>query len=188
MAKSATDLLVRGAAAASDAAAKASRRLSGDAQTGAKHKDLTPEITALRNASYADLQAKWLQHFQHRAPKRLNRDQLELGIAWKLQAQMHGGLNAKTRRRLDELAVTLETHSDPTPKRTKALRPGTRLLRAWGGETHEVLVIEEGFVWRGRTWLSLSVIAREITGTHWSGPRFFGLGRVARQQKADISA
>ena len=54
-------------------------------------------------------------------------------------------------------------------------KPGARLGRAWGGETHEVLGVEDGFLWQGKTWRSLSVIAREMTGTHWSGPRFFGL-------------
>ena len=58
-----------------------------------------------------------------------------------------------------------------------SLKPGARLVRAWGGETHEVLVVENGFVWRGKTWASLSVIAREMTGTRWSGPRFFGLDK-----------
>ena len=48
-------------------------------------------------------------------------------------------------------------------------------MRDWNGETHEVLVTEDGFQWNGKTWASLSVIAREMTGTRWSGPRFFGL-------------
>ncbi len=59
--------------------------------------------------------------------------------------------------------------------RHMSLRPGARLIREWNGETHEVLVTEEGFQWRGQKWRSLSAIAREITGTHWSGPRFFGV-------------
>lgn len=55
------------------------------------------------------------------------------------------------------------------------MKPGARLVRDWNGETHEVLVTEDGFQWNGKTWASLSVIAREMTGTRWSGPRFFGL-------------
>ena len=55
------------------------------------------------------------------------------------------------------------------------LKPGTRLIREWEGEAHEVTVLEKGFRWRGQKYASLSPIAREITGTRWSGPRFFGL-------------
>jgi hypothetical protein len=50
-----------------------------------------------------------------------------------------------------------------------------------GGETHEVLVVDDGYVWRGKTWASLSIIAREITGARWSGPRFFGLGMPTKK-------
>lgn len=62
-----------------------------------------------------------------------------------------------------------------------AMRPGGRLLREWNGVTHVVDVIEGGFMWNGQTWRSLSAIAREITGAHWSGPRFFGLNRGSTQ-------
>ena len=55
------------------------------------------------------------------------------------------------------------------------MKPGLRLVREWRGETHTVLVLEDGFEWNGERRRSLSVIAREITGTRWSGPRFFGL-------------
>jgi len=61
-----------------------------------------------------------------------------------------------------------------------ALKPGGRLLREWNGVTHVVDVTDGGFVWKGETWRSLSAIAREITGAHWSGPRFFGLNGKAR--------
>ena len=47
--------------------------------------------------------------------------------------------------------------------------------KTWRGVTHEVMVVDEGFIWSGKTWRSLSAIAREVTGTRWSGPRFFGL-------------
>jgi hypothetical protein len=106
---------------------------------------------------------------------------LELGIAWKLQAHLHGGLNAATGHQLNGIVHMLVLNADPIQKRTTTLKPGARLLRAWGGETHEVLVTEGGFVWRSKTWASLSIIAREITGARWSGPRFFGLNTAAKQ-------
>jgi hypothetical protein len=49
------------------------------------------------------------------------------------------------------------------------------LIREWRGKTHIVDVIESGFVWEDNAYRSLSVIAKAITGAHWSGPRFFGL-------------
>ena len=71
----------------------------------------------------------------------------------------------------------MESKSDLVKARRVSLKPGARLVRAWGGETHEILVVEDGFIWLGKTWASLSVIAREMTGTRWSGPRFFGLDK-----------
>ncbi len=100
---------------------------------------------------------------------------LELGVAWKMQERVLGGLSAATKRQLAELARSMATKSDLAKARTVTLRPGARLVRDWGGETHEILIVEDGFLWRGKTWRSLSAIAREMTGTHWSGPRFFGL-------------
>lgn len=142
----------------------------------AQQRPLSNEIAALSTVSYAELHAAWRKHLRYPAPKKLGRALLELGIAWKLQERAQGGLSAAAKRRLDELARTLATKSDLTQQRTIALKPGARLIRAWGEATHEILVTDDGFVWRGRTWASLSIIAREITGTRWSGPRFFGLG------------
>jgi hypothetical protein len=159
------------------------RRADSDRlQNNSEQRDLARQIAALGETSYAELQTLWSQHFRYRAPKKLAREQLELGIAWKLQAQLRGGLNAATRRRLNDLAHMLVMNADSVQKRTITLKPGARLLRAWGGETHEVFVTEDGFLWRGKTWASLSIIAREITGARWSGPRFFGLGMPTKQE------
>ena len=139
---------------------------------------LATEIAALGEMAYSDLRFAWQRLYRVHPPKKLSRDLLEFGVAWKLQERVLGGLSATTKRQLAELAKTMATKSDLAKARTVSLRPGARLVRAWGGETHEVLVVEDGFLWRGRTWRSLSVIAREMTGTHWSGPRFFGLGKA----------
>ena len=139
---------------------------------------LSAEIAALGEMTYTDLRFAWRRLNRAHPPKKLSRDLLELGVAWKLQERALGGLSATTKRQLDELARTLATKSDLAKARKVSLRPGARLVRAWGGETHEILVVEDGFEWRGKTWGSLSVIAREMTGTHWSGPRFFGLDKA----------
>ncbi len=140
--------------------------------------ELDPAIAALATMPYTELRENWQRLYRSHPPKKLSRDLLELGVAWKLQERALGGLSAATRRQLDDLARTMEAKTDLAEARTVSLRPGARLIREWNGETHEVLVVEDGFRWRGKTWRSLSVIAREMTGTQWSGPRFFGVGRA----------
>jgi hypothetical protein len=124
---------------------------------------------------------------------------LLLGVAWKVQAQAYGGLKPVTKRQLESLAGSFTgpvdgiedadssdvcrpqgadapgIRDDITRDRVVHLKPGTKLLREWRGETHTVVVLEEGFEWQGSRWRSLSVIARTISGSHRSGPRFFGL-------------
>jgi hypothetical protein len=111
-----------------------------------------------------------------------------LGVAWKIQEQAYGGLGAATKRRVADLAKTLERDGDVTRSRVARVRPGAKLVREWRGETHTVIVREDGFEWKGRHWRSLSVVAREITGGHWSGPRFFGLKEKARPTTEDSVA
>ncbi|MBC8050185.1 MAG: DUF2924 domain-containing protein [Chitinophagales bacterium] len=149
---------------------------------GARNRDdpeaLGAKIAALGAMTYADLRSEWRRLYRSDAPKKLSRDLLELGVAWKLQEQALGGLSAAMKRQLEDLARTLAVKSDTAKTRTVTLKPGARLIREWGGETHEVAVVADGFVWQDKTWRSLSVIAREITGAHWSGPRFFGLSKA----------
>jgi hypothetical protein len=135
-------------------------------------------LSALAGMTALDLRAAWRRLYRAHPPKRLSRDLLELAVAWKLQERALGGLPVTGKRQLAELAQTMEAKSDLTRARKVSLKPGARLLRTWDGKTHEVLVVEDGFLWRGETWCSLSVIAREMTGTRWSGPRFFGLTRA----------
>ena len=70
------------------------------------------------------------------------------------------------------------------PMQVRKLSAGATLLREWNGETHEVRVLEKGFDYRGHKHRSLSAIAREITGTRWSGPAFFGLRDPERNDAA----
>jgi hypothetical protein len=65
--------------------------------------------------------------------------------------------------------------ASPTPPRPRRLKAGTVIIREYQGERYEVTVAPDGFIWREKTYASLSMIAREITGTNWNGPRFFGL-------------
>ncbi len=84
-------------------------------------------------------------------------------------------MTAAQKRRLAGLAEELRKNGDSSAGPAIHLKPGLRLVREWRGETHTILLIEDGFEWNGKRRRSLSAIAREITGTQWSGPRFFGL-------------
>ena len=96
-------------------------------------------------------------------------------LAYRIQEREHGGLSQVARKRLKEAA---EQH-EGKKRSGSGHHPGTRLVRSWKGELHEVTVGEHGFEYRGRRFTTLSVIAREITGTRWSGPVFFGLREQA---------
>ena len=139
-------------------------------------------LQAHEQMDYAALRAEWRRLYRAHPPKRVARDLLMLGVAWKIQEQAYGGLGAATKRRLADLAKTMERDGDVTRNRVAHPKPGAKLVREWRGEAHTVIVIEDGFEWNGRHWRSLSAIAREITGVHWSGPRFFGLNGKAGKQ------
>ncbi len=144
--------------------------------------DLATKLAALPEMAAVDLRAEWRRLHRAHPPQRIGRHLLELGVAWKLQERAYGGFSAAMKRRLAELAKTMDEKGDLAKTRAVQLKPGVKLVREWRGETHDVLVLEDGFQWRGQRWRSLSAIAREISGTHWSGPRFFGL-----QAKAEPS-
>ena len=158
-----------------DAASEIVSRVGGIQSHAGSETSLTSELTAIAMMTYTELHLAWRRHYRAVPPKKMSRDILELGIAWKIQESKLGGLGAAVKRQIAELARTMQAKSDLAKPRAISLKPGARLLRAWNGVTHEVMVGEEGFLWAGRTWRSLSAIAREITGTRWSGPRFFGL-------------
>lgn len=88
-------------------------------------------------------------------------------LIWEIQNRALGGVSLKTSRRLNQIAS-----GKTLPVMTK---PGARLIREWNGRTYQVEVVEGGYVMDGKTWRSLSAIARHITGARWSGPRFFGV-------------
>ena len=160
-------------------------RVEGVQSQVGKENSLSSELAAIVTMTYAELHLAWRRHYRAIPPKKMSRDILELGIAWKIQENKLGGLGAAVKRQIAELARTMAAKSDLAKPRTVSLKPGSRLLRAWEGVTHEVLVVEDGFLWAGRTWRSLSAIAREITGTRWSGPRFFGINATAEQDSSD---
>lgn len=137
----------------------------------AKHHALATQIAALDQLNIAELRAFWRDHLKGDLPKLRGPDLLRHEIAWRLQAQLYGDIEPALRQRLEGVART------PRPRmgRRTATPVGTTLIKIWDGERHSVVVTENGYLYHGQAYASLSAVARAITGVRWSGPRFFGL-------------
>ncbi|MGY6550463.1 MAG: DUF2924 domain-containing protein [Erythrobacter sp.] len=135
-------------------------------------------LERLEEMALAELQQEWARCHGAPAPS-LAPDLLRLGIAYKLQEKKQGGLCRESKRLLRQ-AVVIARQDSATAPPPRRLSSGTRLVRDWHGTGHTVTVLNEGFEYDGRTWRSLTAIAKAITGTHRNGPRFFGLSGEAR--------
>ena len=145
--------------------------------------DIASRIAELAAAPLPDLRKEWHRaHTSLPIPRGLPRDLLVRMTVWKLQERQFGAMPASLVRRLDKLAAQLERSGSLDIEREVSLKPGTKLIRDWHGRTCRVLVLEEGYLFEDRQYASLSHIARAITGTRWSGPRFFGLKQRRRAQ------
>ena len=141
---------------------------------GTDASEVDRQITELLNQSTPELRLAWRQWHRTGPPHGLSRDLLIRALVHQLQERAAGGASRALRRRLQTLVGEFEKRSASfdagiVPK------TGTTLVRQWHGHAHTVLVREDGFDYEGRHYRSLTVIAKRITGAHWSGPRFFGL-------------
>jgi hypothetical protein len=152
--------------------------LTNEGRSYPAFEDLSERLAALAELDPVALRAEWRRLYRSHPPKRINRDLLIRAIAYKLQEQLHGGLSNATKRKLRALAQELDSRDGATFDPGISLKPGVKLVREWGGKTHTVTVLEDGFSFEGQRYPSLSRIAREITGAHWSGPRFFRVKRA----------
>jgi hypothetical protein len=140
---------------------------------GRQREKLEAGLAALTTMSSAQLRERWVELTRRSLP-RISPAMLRLALAYELQARALGGLSRTSQQRLDQAAAAKTQTRNPTP--------GMRLVREWQGKVHIVTISESGQVeWNGKTWRSLSEIARAITGTHWSGPAFFGLKERKRK-------
>lgn len=143
-----------------------------------KSAELRDEIARLESLTIFELRGEWRRHLRMAPPMRLSRDLLIRGIAYRLQEKAFGGRSKAVLRKLSNASIGPGKIASARASKKASLKPGTRLVREWGGVTHSVLVHADGFEWRGERYRSLSGIARAMTGAHWSGPRFFGLTGV----------
>lgn len=151
--------------------------------------DLERAIAELADLKTPALQMKWRSVFGGEPPRKMRAGFLSRAIAYRVQEQVLGKLRPDTQKKLDRLALSLRrdqgddvgTRNSVTATPNRQLTPGTRLMREWNGATELVDVVEEGFVWRGKSYRTLSAVAVAITGTKWSGPKFFGLARSTKR-------
>jgi hypothetical protein len=141
---------------------------------------LKSELAGLMNLSRLQLQERWRKLYGSDPPPQISRQLLAQAVAYRLQVKALGGINFSTRRALEKIT---EERKFKAQEGDDGVKPGIVLVRVWHGETHQVSTLRDGVEYRGQRYRSLSEVARRITGTRWSGPRFFGL-KAARKNHA----
>lgn len=148
-----------------------------------KRSSVEDEIAQLRGLDARGLQARWKIVFRKAAPPHLPRHLLFGVLAYRLQADAFGDLDAATKRALEQSSGVKSRREvverlEVLDRQQATAESGTVLMREWKGRKHRVMVMAEGLAWNGKTYKSLSGIAFAITGTRWNGPRFFGMRDV----------
>ncbi len=153
-------------------------------RSAATQRTVLKQIDELNRMSMPQLRKRWSDLFGS-DPGRLGRAYLIRRLAYRIQELVYGGLSRDARNKLAALADGASGESSKTPRKRQAtsLQPGTRLLRDWHGDRYEVIVQDDGFMYDGKKYRSLSAVARAITGSHVSGNRFFGLTPLTKRQR-----
>jgi hypothetical protein len=151
---------------------------------------MNTEIERLRGLDPHQVRLQWRNRFGRMAPKSLSKSLLVRVLIYRVQADLLGDLEPEVLRVLERYAARdagLRGRGRPSARPIvdgPRIKPGSVLVREVAGRIHRVMALEEGYAWEGKTYRSLSEVARAITGTQWNGRRFFGLGR----QKAKAGA
>jgi hypothetical protein len=138
---------------------------------------ISQQIETLPTLGKGELQNLWKKVFNADAPESLRKSAMIPILGYRIQELAYGGLSAKSTKRLLELARAIEADPTAAIAPDPRIKPGTRLVRQWHGQVHVVNVEETGYEYKGSRYGSLSEVAQLITGTKWSGPRFFGLNK-----------
>ena len=136
---------------------------------------LASEIVSLPKLGIDDLRERWKAMFGKAPSQEIGRSFLIRAIAYRLQERAYGGLKPSTRRLLARVVEETAAGSSPKKPQIRKAQSGTILIREWQGNAHRVTMLDDGVSFNGKHYRSLSEVAREITGSRWSGPRFFGL-------------
>ena len=146
--------------------------------------DLESQLSRLLSLETGDLHNLWLESFGGPPHPRLRRELLIPILSYRLQEKVFGVLRPSTVRRLRTIADELASGKKRIRHKHSGPHAGTRIVRQWQGKLHEVVTLEDGFMYDGRKYRSLSEIARAITGTRWSGPAFFGFKKRSSREAA----
>jgi hypothetical protein len=137
---------------------------------------LEAQLAALSELKKDQLGQHWNQNFNESPPEKLRKELMVPILAYRIQEREFGGLFHSARSRIvQSQSLRKDKRPDSSPRADATT--GTKLIRMWRGEVHEVICVDDGFEYRGEQFASLSRIARKITGTQWSGPLFFGTKR-----------
>lgn len=136
---------------------------------------LAAELKEVGGLGTEELRQRWTEFYCLAPSPRISKELLIRAVAHRMQEEAAGGLSKSCRRQLARLAETLREGGSIPVSQTQSFKPGTKLIREWKGKVHEVVIAGGTYIWAGQHYRSLSQIARAITGTRWSGPRFFGL-------------
>jgi hypothetical protein len=160
--------------------------------TKRSREDVEREIAALEQLDTKALQQRWRELYRTEPPPKIQSRLLRLAVAYRIQEKAFGGLKASSKRQmrahLDAMRGSTTARPARIPNPAIRLAPGTQLVREWNGSTVSVDVIDGGFIWKGTTYRTLSAVAVAITGTKWSGPKFFGLAATGGKQRARTGA
>ena len=135
---------------------------------------LAAEILSLSKLDIDKLRERWKAIYGKAPSREIGRSFLTRAISYRLQERAYGGLKPSTSRLLARAVEETATGSSKKPQ-TRMAQSGTILIREWRGTAHRVTMLDNGVTFNGKRYRSLSEVAREITGSRWSGPRFFGL-------------
>jgi hypothetical protein len=146
------------------------------------------EIEALKSSPIAQLRALWAQCHDGGAPSIRSREVLMRMLAWDIQANILGGFDARTGQKLMQIADTLDSGRTYEAAVKREVGIGAVLTREWRGVVHTAVITAKGVEYEGKIYRSLSDVARTITGTRWSGPRFFGLDQRPTKKQTSLSS
>jgi hypothetical protein len=149
--------------------------------------DIDKRITALKIMPRQNLKDEWENLYGRKPPKKIGRGLLIRSIAYRYQEEALGGLRAEIREKLAHLIEVYRIDPSKAFKQKNRLKCGTRLIRSWKGRLHEVMATENGFLYQGMEYRSLTEVAGKITGSHWSGLAFFGLKKGVKPAKVEIA-
>ncbi|MBN2717048.1 MAG: DUF2924 domain-containing protein [Deltaproteobacteria bacterium] len=163
--------------------------------------EVTARLAALQEQTVSQLRETYLEVFNEPTRSR-NKDYLRKKIAWRIQELAEGGRSARAKDQITKLAAEAPARwrrpqgasqvipflEKPAAKRDPRLpEEGVTVTRIYKGTTHNVTVLDDGFEYQGTRYQSLSMIAREITGTNWNGFLFFGLQKRSKEVESEVN-